>query len=58
MKLFLVSILSGAREVDRVVYDPQAVTLVQLENWLKDANTYVSTLSHSMSTEPVKEMAQ
>lgn len=49
---------SGAREVDRVVFDPKQVSMTQLENWLKEADTYVSTLQSSMSTEPAKEMSQ
>lgn len=35
---------SGSREVDRVIYNPQAVSLGQLEQWLKEAGTYVDTL--------------
>ena len=49
---------SGSREVDRVVFDPTQVSVMQLENWLKDADTYVSTLETSMSSEPAKEMSQ
>ncbi len=49
---------SGAREVDRVVYDPQAVSIVQLENWLKEADTYIGTLNRTMATEPKKETTQ
>lgn len=49
---------SGAREVDRVVFNPQQVSVNQLENWLKEAGTHVSTLEVSMSTEPAKEMSQ
>jgi len=49
---------SGAREVDRVVYNPKQVSITQLENWLKEADTYVSTLDVTMSTEPAKEMSQ
>ncbi len=49
---------SGAREIDRVVYDPQVVSVMQLENWLKEADTYISTLETSMSKEPAKEMSQ
>ena len=47
---------SGGREVDRVVYDPQAVSLTQLENWLKQSGTYIGTLEQSMQREPEKEM--
>jgi len=32
------------REVDRVKYDPQKVSREQLENWLRDADTYVDTV--------------
>ena len=49
---------SGAREVDRVVFNTQQVSVNQLENWLKEADTYLSTLEVSMSTEPAKEMLQ
>jgi len=34
----------GFREVDRVVYDPKKVTVEQMEQWLKQAGTYVKTL--------------
>ena len=40
---------SGAREVDRVVFDPQQVSITQLEAWLKEADPYVRTLESSMS---------
>lgn len=49
---------SGAREVDRVIYNPRQVTVRQLENWLRLADTYVSTLETSINTEPAKEMSQ
>jgi len=49
---------SGTREVDRVVFNPQQVSITQLENWLKAADTYVSTLEVSISTEPAEEMSQ
>lgn len=49
---------SGAREVDRVVYDPQQVSLGQLEAWLKAADTYVSTLESTMNAASEKEMSQ
>jgi hypothetical protein len=35
---------SGPREIDRVTYDPQVVTLEQLVEWLKEADTYIGTL--------------
>lgn len=34
---------SGGREVDRVVFDPQKVSVPAMEGWLKDAGTYVGT---------------
>lgn len=49
---------SGAREVDRVVFDPREVSVAQLENWLKDADTYISTLETSVNKEFEKEMSQ
>lgn len=49
---------SGSREIDRVVYNPEKVSIVQLEGWLKDSGTYVSTLEPSINTEPVKEVRQ
>jgi hypothetical protein len=49
---------SGSREVDRLVYTPQEVSITQLEGWLKDRGTYVSTLEQAISTGPVKEMSQ
>jgi hypothetical protein len=49
---------SGSREVDRVVYNPEEVSITQLEDWLKDANTYLGTLDDSMNNEPAKEMSK
>ena len=49
---------SGPREVDRVVFDPRQVSVTQMENWLKDANTYIKTLETEWSKEPAKEMSQ
>ena len=49
---------SGSREVDRVVYNTEEVSIMQLEAWLKAAGTYVSTLEETMSTEPIKETSQ
>lgn len=49
---------SGGYEVDRVVYDPQIVTLQQLEYWLRQAGTYIRTLEHRVENEPEKEMLQ
>lgn len=48
----------GSREVDRVVYNPEEVSITQFETWLKAAGTYVSTLEQTMSTEPAKETSQ
>jgi hypothetical protein len=45
----------GAREVDRVIFNPQEVSIYQLEDWLKEADTYVSTLETSTSASPAKE---
>ena len=47
---------SGTKEVDRVVYNPEEVTLMQLEDWLKEADTYISTLEHTLPAMPQKEM--
>lgn len=49
---------SGAREVDRVIFDPRHVSVAQLENWLKEADTYVSTLEISMSSESAQGLSQ
>jgi hypothetical protein len=34
---------SGGREVDRVVFDPLKVSVPTMEEWLKDAGTYIGT---------------
>jgi hypothetical protein len=34
----------GIREVDWVEFDPQQVSREQLENWLRQADTYVETI--------------
>ena len=49
---------SGAREVDRVIYNPQQVSIVQLENWLKKSDTYIGTLESTISTMSGKEASQ
>src|SRR5210317_1656959 len=49
---------SGSREVDRVVFNPQQVSVTQLETWLKEAGTYLETLETDMSKEPAKEMSK
>jgi hypothetical protein len=33
----------GGREVNRVSYDPQQVTIDEMEAWLKHAGTYIGT---------------
>lgn len=48
----------GSREVDRVVYNPDKVSILQLEDWLKEAETYVDTLEQSLSTATDKETSQ
>ena len=35
----------GMSEVNRVVYDPEQVSVEQLTDWLKDAGTYIRTIS-------------
>jgi len=49
---------SGSREVDRVVYNPKEVSITQLEDWLKAADTYVTTLEQTVSTESAKEISK
>ena len=49
---------SRGHEVDRVVYDPQMVSLGQLETYLKQANTYVDTLEHSPPAMTATKTAQ
>lgn len=49
---------SGSREVDRVVYNPEEVSIMQLEAWLRATGTYLSTEEQTMSTEPAKEISQ
>jgi len=34
----------GGQEINRVVFDPQIVTVRQMEEWLKQAGTYRQTL--------------
>jgi len=36
--------MHGRREINRVVYNPGKTTLEQLEQWLRDADTYIRTL--------------
>ena len=49
---------SDGYEIDRVVYDPQIVTLQQLEYWLRQADTYIRTLEHRAANAPEREMLQ
>jgi len=35
----------GFREIDRVVFDPEQVSREQLENWLRETDTYVETVT-------------
>ncbi len=49
---------SGAREVDRIVFNPATVSLEQLEAWLKEADTYVSTLEAELATKSETVMGQ
>ena len=48
----------GSREVDRVVYNPDKVSILQLEGWLKESETYVDTLEQSLSNATDKEASQ
>jgi hypothetical protein len=48
----------GFREVDRVTFDPQQVSLGQLEGWLKAADTYVSTLDATLPDTTGKQNLQ
>ncbi len=34
----------GFSEVNRVLYDPEEVTVEQMEGWLKESGTYVRTI--------------
>lgn len=45
---------SGAREVDRVVFNPQQVSIKRLEHWLKEAGTYVSSRRSQPAPSPPK----
>jgi hypothetical protein len=47
---------SGGREINRITYDPRDVSIKQLENWLKAAGTYVSTVEQPMNDPPAREM--
>lgn len=49
---------SGSHEVDRVIYDPQLVTLTRLESRLKEADTYVRTLEVQDNVPAAREMTQ
>jgi hypothetical protein len=44
--------------VNRVLYDPEKVSLEQIEQWLKKSGTYIRTVSDSAAStkpEPVWE---
>lgn len=45
----------GFREVDRVVYDPRQVTVEQMEGWLREAGTYVRTITEPEPQEQREE---
>ena len=34
----------GFSEINRVIYDPALVTVVQMEQWLKGSGTYIRTI--------------
>ena len=36
--------LQGVDEINDVVFDPKKVTVEQMEQWLKEAGTYIRTL--------------
>jgi len=36
----------GFHEVNRVVYDPKKVTVEQMEEWLRQAGTYIRILQY------------
>lgn len=38
----------GLSEVNRVVFDPQKVTVQQMVEWLKKAGTYIRTLEQEI----------
>ena len=35
---------SGSKEINRVIYDPNRVTVEQMEQWLIESGTYIETL--------------
>jgi hypothetical protein len=42
----------GTSEVNRVVYDPEKVTVEQMEGWLRQAGTYVGTVREPAHASP------
>ncbi len=40
----------GLDEVDRVIYDPDTISIGQMEQWLKKAGTYERTIIETEST--------
>ena len=46
---------SGVHEVNRVEYDPEIVSLKQLETWLTQADTYIKTMELSTGVPSEKE---
>ncbi len=49
---------SSAREGDRVIFNSEGISITQLENWLKEADTYISPLETSIIKDPAKEITQ
>ena len=42
----------GASEVNRVVYNPEEVTVAQMEGWLRKAGTYLRTVREPVAANP------
>jgi len=42
----------GTSEVNRVVYDPDKVTVEQMEGWLRKAGTYIRTVQEPVRASP------
>jgi hypothetical protein len=47
----------GANEVDRVVYDPEVISVPEMENILREAGTYRKTL-FSSARDPERQPEQ
>jgi len=45
----------GLSEINRVVYDPAKTTITQLVEWLKEAGTYIRTVSEPTNKNNQKE---